>query len=147
MFAFYEAVQDMNGEEQLFHVSAAIRNRLVDYNRKRELQDGFYDAPLGMGGTYAFDMIPARKTDEAMDGPGGHQEELEEFANNLMEYGLSLSEVADNCPKQERTLQACHKAQPGRIRILTGLKKQAVAPGGTDRCIRSCEKDLEHRST
>ena len=38
------------------------------------------------------------------------KEELEEFASNLMEYGLSLSEVADNCPKQERTLAACHRA-------------------------------------
>lgn len=32
-----------------------------------------------------------------------------EFAQQLPRYGLKLSDIADNCPKQKRTLAACHR--------------------------------------
>ena len=52
MFAFYEAVQGYERGRGSFlsYASAAIRNRLVDYNRKEERHKGTvsYDAPLGL---------------------------------------------------------------------------------------------------
>ena len=38
------------------------------------------------------------------------KEEIEEYAAQLESFGLSLTDIADNCPKQDRTLEACHKA-------------------------------------
>lgn len=35
------------------------------------------------------------------------QGEIAEFSQVLSKFGLSFSDVADNCPKQERTLRAC----------------------------------------
>ena len=31
------------------------------------------------------------------------REEIEEYARGLAEFGISLTDVADNCPKQDRT--------------------------------------------
>ena len=36
--------------------------------------------------------------------------EIEELTRQMREFGVSLSDVADNCPKQQRTLEACRKA-------------------------------------
>ena len=37
------------------------------------------------------------------------REEIGEFERQLSEFGISFSEVADNCPRQGRTLTACQK--------------------------------------
>ena len=116
MFAFYEAVQGYQRGRGSFlsYASAAIRNRLVDYHRKEERHQGTvsYDAPSGDGEEQPLsDRIPSGEDGmKQWTVREATKEELEEFASNLMEYGLSLSEVADNCPKQERTLAACHRA-------------------------------------
>ena len=38
------------------------------------------------------------------------RQEIAHFALGLSEFGLSLTDIADNCPKQARTLSACHRA-------------------------------------
>ena len=38
------------------------------------------------------------------------QSEIEEFSRALAAFGITFSDVADNCPKQERTLRACMDA-------------------------------------
>ena len=38
------------------------------------------------------------------------RQEIEELSRQMESFGVSLSDVADNCPKQQRTLQACRKA-------------------------------------
>ena len=35
--------------------------------------------------------------------------EIEEFSHQLESFGLTLSDIADNCPRQERTMDACMK--------------------------------------
>ena len=37
------------------------------------------------------------------------QREIQEFSAQLSGLGISLSDVADNCPRQERTLAACRR--------------------------------------
>ena len=36
--------------------------------------------------------------------------EIEELTRQMEEFGVSLTDVAENCPRQERTLRACRKA-------------------------------------
>ena len=38
------------------------------------------------------------------------QQEIREFGEQLGRFGITFSDVADNCPKQQRTLDACRKA-------------------------------------
>ena len=37
------------------------------------------------------------------------QQEIREFGEQLGRFGITFSDVADNCPKQERTLAACRR--------------------------------------
>src|SRR5699024_11221322 len=37
------------------------------------------------------------------------QREIQEFGAQLAAFGISFSDVADNCPRQERTLAACRR--------------------------------------
>ena len=37
------------------------------------------------------------------------QQEIREFGEQLERFGITFSDVADNCPRQERTLAACHR--------------------------------------
>ena len=36
--------------------------------------------------------------------------EIEELTRQMAEFGVTLGDVADNCPRQERTLEACRRA-------------------------------------
>ena len=36
--------------------------------------------------------------------------EIEELSRQMDAFGVKLSDVADNCPRQQRTLEACRKA-------------------------------------
>ena len=37
------------------------------------------------------------------------QEEIMAFAQELGQYGLRMTDISENCPKQERTLAVCHR--------------------------------------
>ena len=38
------------------------------------------------------------------------RQEIEELSRQMGMFGVGLSDVADNCPKQERTISACRRA-------------------------------------
>ena len=66
-----------------------------------------------------------------MECENGSREELDEFRRNLTEYGISLSDVADNCPRQDRTLKHATKCWrlPGAIpRLLEHLIQNRKLP-------------------
>ena len=52
----------------------------------------------------------------------------------MQEFGVSLSDVADNCPKQQRTLDACRRAleyAKGNPELLEDLLKTNACPSGS----------------
>lgn len=110
MFAFYEAIQryERGRGSFLSYAAVSIRSRLIDYQRKeaRHRTTVSYDDQTSLS-----DLMPAEKDGmKQWTVREATKEELEEFRKKLLEYGLTLYEVADNCPKQERTLKACHRA-------------------------------------
>ena len=116
MFAFYEAVQGYERGRGAFlpYAAASIRNRLIDYIRKEGRHQGLvsFDAPAGQeDDSHALlEVTPDEKNGiQLWNVRTATREELDEFRRNLTEYGISLSDVADNCPRQDRTLKACHK--------------------------------------
>ena len=73
----------------------------------------FYEAILGYARTrgaflpYAARAIRNRLIDHYRR--QASQQEIQEFGAQLAQFGLTFSQVADNSPKQARTLTACHR--------------------------------------
>ncbi len=115
MFAFYEAIINYKQSKGAFLKLAAlsIKNRLIDYRRKQARHEGHLslETPvehgdnLTVGDRIADETSNPQITHAQMDAKA----EIDHFTATLKEYGLSLSDIADNCPKQERTLKACMK--------------------------------------
>ena len=118
MFAFHEAVLAYDRGRGAFLPLAAlsIRNRLVDFRRRERRHEGVdsLDEPRGGAGDDGRALVDdlACERDEI-----GEREtrrvsraEIAEFARQLERLGVSLADVAENCPKQGRTLEACGRA-------------------------------------
>ena len=115
MLAFHEAVlayERLRGAFLAF-ASRAIRSRIIDHQR-RELR---HRGQLRLEDTEGDDDRElAEKLDTGTDPIGDHtdrtaaRQEIAHFALGLSEFGLTLTDIADNCPKQARTLAACHRA-------------------------------------
>ena len=115
MIAFHEAVRGYSRSRGAFLKYAAmiIKSRLIDYRRKEQRHGNVIslDAPAGEDDAPLSDTI-ADETDhnEAYVVREATRAEIEELTRQMREFGVSLSDVADNCPKQQRTLEACRKA-------------------------------------
>lgn len=137
MFAFYETMTVYNPDRGAFLplASAGIRNRLIDYFRREQKYSGqlSLDEPVDEYGDTLLE-----KTDSGVDeisdytDLAGAQEEIKKFSADLALFGLTLTDVADSCPRQERTLDACMK-------VLDYAKKH---PQLLEQMIRSCKLPL-----
>lgn len=111
--AFYEAIRAYDERRGAFlsFAALAIRNRLTDFYRKenRHRAPISLDEPVGReGGEALVDRIPdpvdpIRVMTDAYTAAA----EIAEFAADLASFGLTLTDVADACPKQDRTFGAC----------------------------------------
>ena len=111
MMAFHEAVlayERLRGAFLPF-AAKAIRSRIIDYQR-RELR---HQGQLSLQESGEEDDRELAETLDAGTDPIGSltdrtaaRQELQHFALELSRFGLSLTDIADNCPRQERTLSA-----------------------------------------
>ncbi len=114
MFAFYEAMMAYRPGKGAFLklASLAIKNRLIDHYRKEQRHRGqlSLDTPQNeQGDTLAhFLSDPAADTGRDLERSAA-QQEIFHFTQELEAFGISLTEVAENCPRQDRTLRACMK--------------------------------------
>ena len=107
MLAFYEAVLGYERSRGSFLRFAAkvIRSRLIDYHRSesRHRGHGSLNERAGEDGAELLELLPDTRDDiEELN-----TREAAQGAKTLAAFGLTFSDVADNCPKQERTLRAC----------------------------------------
>ena len=110
--AFYEAALSYQKGRGAFlpYAAAAIRNRLIDHYRAERRHGGSVslDAPAGEDGRLLAETLPDTRDDiGAYDLRAATRAEIEAFGRQLAGYGIGFSDVADNCPRQERTLAAC----------------------------------------
>lgn len=118
MFAFHEAVMAYDRARGAFIPLAAtsIRNRLIDFARRerrhadvlslderRSTSDDEDERTIVETIASERDEIGERQTREAS------RCEIAEFVARLSDFGLTLLDVSENCPKQERTLAACQR--------------------------------------
>ena len=115
MIAFHEAIGGYSRIRGAFLKYAAmlIKSRLIDYCRReqRHSRTISLDAPAGENDTPLGETL-ADKNDyqEETASRDATRTEIEELTRQMQEFGVSLNDVADNCPKQQRTLDACRKA-------------------------------------
>ena len=111
--AFYEAALFYQQGRGAFlpYAAAAIRNRLIDHYRAEQRHGGTVslDAPAaGEEGRLLAETLPDTRDDIAdYDLRAATRAEIAEFGRQLAGFGLTFSDVADNCPRQDRTLAAC----------------------------------------
>lgn len=139
MFAFHEAVLAYEKMKGAFlpYAARAIRNRLIDYSRKELRHTKHVSLDETVSGE--DDRALVETLDTGKDDIHEHversaaKEEIFHFTKELADYGLSLADIADNCPKQKRTLAACHSAlawakeNPKLFDILLTTKKLPIS--------------------
>ena len=114
MIAFHEAVLSYASVRGPFLKYAAllIRSRLIDYQRREKRNSGMLslETPVGDGDTAWGELIP-----DTHDYAGelvlreATRDEIVELTVQMKGFGVSLADVADNCPRQHRTLEACRR--------------------------------------
>jgi RNA polymerase sigma factor len=114
MFAFYEAIRSYSKLKGSFLNFAArqIKNRLIDNYRKEKRSKGLIslDTPDEDDNELIDSISDSRDEYEENEIREATQAEIRELAAQMEDFGVSLSDVAENSPKQSRTLAACQKA-------------------------------------
>ena len=116
LMAFYEAVMGYERIRGAFlhYASMLIRSRLIDHSRREARHQGqlslFEDAGAGDDRTLADTLADDRERVEELVSREATRQEILELREVLERFGVSFSDVAENSPKQERTLQSCAAA-------------------------------------
>ena len=146
--AFYEAALSYQRGRGAFlpYAAAAIRNRLIDHYRVEQRHGGTVslDVPAGEDGRLLSETLPDTRDEiAAYDLREATRAEIAEFGRQLASFGIGFSDVADNCPRQERTLAACRRvldharAHPELLDRLVGTGRlpmnELAAGSGTDK--------------
>ncbi len=115
MIAFHEAILGYEHNRGAFLPYAAmlIRNRIIDFQRKeiRHQSNISLNEEIGDSDQTLMDKI-ADERDYIKESANleATKQEIEELSAVMAEFGVSFSDVADNSPKQQRTIEACTSA-------------------------------------
>ena len=115
MMAFYEAIRGYSRGRGAFFPYAAltIRSRLIDYRRSQARHGGALSLQRLEEGE---EEDSPRELSDGRDHQGewlqreATQEEIAGLRRELEGFGVGFSDVAENCPRQQRTLEACRRA-------------------------------------
>lgn len=115
MLAFYEAMERYTPGRGAFLSLAglSIRHRLADFGRKERRHQGQISLQASWEGdrlTLEERLFEEQDTLRRREEQLSARQEIEEFSGQLGTFGLTLTEVAAACPRQERTLSACMQA-------------------------------------
>ena len=108
MIAFHEAVHSYEESKGAFlHLAAMIiQSRLMDYYRKEKRHMGHIsmNTPVGDTDTDMGELIVDEEENhgERIIQRDATRQEIEELSAQMKEFGVSLTDIAENCPKQER---------------------------------------------
>ena len=115
MMAFHEAIMGYEKKRGAFlnYAALLIRSRIVDFQRKEARHQNHVSIyeESGTEGRLIIDEITDEHDNfEETASRDATKQEIEELALVMAEFGISFSDVADNCPRQERTIKACSAA-------------------------------------
>lgn len=115
MLAFYEAILSYESGRGAFlsYAARAIKNRLIDHYRVEKRHGNVISLHIPTGEEGEGDLLDTLP--DQRDHMGEHvqreagRKEIQEFGAQLAGFGITFSDVADNCPRQKRTLAACRR--------------------------------------
>lgn len=115
MFAFYEAIRSYSRLRGSFLRFAAmqIRSRLIDNYRKEKRNSGMIslNSADDDSQTELVDLIPDKHDEFAqLQLRAATKQEIEELSAQMAQFGVSFTDIAENSPKQQRTLEQCGRA-------------------------------------
>lgn len=114
MIAFHEAILGYSRRRGAFlpYASMLMKSRLIDYMRKESRHKGHLsmETPIGDDGDTIGEQIPSGQDHhEELIYRNATRAEIEELSRQMELFGVSLTDVAGNCPRQKRTMAACRK--------------------------------------
>lgn len=114
MFAFYEAIQSYSWLRGSFvnFASLQIKNRLIDNYRREKRNTGLVSLDdVNDEGSELIEIIKDKKDEFAENEiREATRTEIEELSAQMQNFGVSMSDIAENSPRQKRTLEICQKA-------------------------------------
>lgn len=114
--AFHEAILHYHRTKGAFlrYAARVIRNRLIDEARRERRHSGqiSFEGPQGQDDAPSLEQTLSDGVDpaEALLLRSATRQEIAAFDAQLRSFGLCFSDIADNTPRQRRTMAACHKA-------------------------------------
>ena len=116
MLAFYEAILAYEKGRGAFlpYAARSIKNRLIDHYRAEKRHKNVISlhtpsSPEEDSGELVETIPDTADHIEAYEVRTASQKEIQEFSEALSRFGLTFSDVADNCPRQDRTFAACRR--------------------------------------
>ncbi|MGI6336746.1 MAG: sigma-70 family RNA polymerase sigma factor [Eubacteriales bacterium] len=115
MIAFHEAISGYERQRGAFlsYASMLIHSRIIDYRRKESRHQGhisLYSESGDHGRTIMDEVADEQDHFEVSANLEATKQEIEELSAVMADFGVSFSDVAENSPKQKRTLEACASA-------------------------------------
>lgn len=113
MAGFHDAVRTYSRLRGAFlkYATVVMRNRIIDYQRKEKRHRGAMSLNEEMDGSEPLleRIADGRDAYGELERISATKEELAEIAAELRGFGISLTDIAGECPQQDRTLTACHR--------------------------------------
>lgn len=118
MIAFYEAISSYSVLRGPFlHYAALnIKSRLTDHLRKEAKHKDLLslNAPISEESDSESTLLDTLSSDEDHAQTSvmraATRDEIREFSASLEKFGITLTDIAEACPEQKRTLASCKKA-------------------------------------
>ncbi len=115
MIAFHEAILGYEKEKGAFlsYAAMVIRSRLIDFQRREARHRGHLslnEAQNDEERTLMEELADDRDHYEESVNREATRQEIAELSAVMKNFGVTFSDVADNSPKQQRTLEACRAA-------------------------------------
>lgn len=136
MIAFHEAIRAYvkNRGAFLNYAAVVIKNRLIDYWRsnKKHKEAISIEEKAGEDQTIEETLTDGVNPQAVFTERRATQAEINELSNQMVEFDVTLTDVAENSPKQVRTLEACQKViqfakqNPKHIKRLLRTKQLPV---------------------
>lgn len=116
MIAFHEAINGYNEKRGNFlsYASLLIRNRIIDFWRKNDRHNqtiSMQTPSMNDDGSNTLEdtISDGERHDEVTVIREATKEEIVELTTQMASFGVSLTDVAESSPKQERTLEAVQR--------------------------------------
>ena len=136
MIGFHEAIESYQSDRGAFlsYASVVMKNRMIDYYRSEARhQTVSLSTPIhGDDLTLEDSLEDDNHHAETFENRTATEAEIKELSAQLNDFGLSLTDIADDTPKQERTLTAAQtvlqyvREHPDIIQTLLRTKKLPI---------------------